>query len=520
MTASFSRRSLMGAGAIGLAAFAVPGLTSCSTSSESPGPKGAKPVTGGSLRVGLTGGGSTESLDPHFQFLAPDLVRSFALYAYLGEHDGQAKPSPLLAESVEPSDAKATTWDIRLRKGLEFHNGKTVSSDDLIFSLRRMLDPAMQSSGALLLPWVDAQSLKTMDERTVRVTLDRSVSIFDEALFNFLTTVLPVDFDPANPVGAGPFKFDSFTPGDRSVFTRFDNYFAGSSYVDQLEVITFNDDTAQINALLGSEIDIAGGLSPAGAAVGEQSGITVVTTPSMGWQPLTMRMDVAPFDDPQVRAAFRLIADRDQIVEQTYSGRGAARNDMYGWDSDGYLADVDQRAQDLEEARALLEAAGLTDLTIDLQTTPALPGQVEICQVFAEQAKAAGVTVNVNKSTPDVYYAKHYLSAEFATDTFANVPYLNNTLQCQLSTSPYNATHWSDDEFNALYDKALSTTDAAARAAVIEDMQRIQYERGSLLIAASFDGLDATSTQVNGLRSNESWAFPMNGYHLERVWLS
>lgn len=84
MTASLSRRSLIGAGAIGLAAFAVPGLTGCSPASESPASKGAPPVKRGTLRVGLTGGGSTESLDPHFQFLArfadgPDEVHKNAL---------------------------------------------------------------------------------------------------------------------------------------------------------------------------------------------------------------------------------------------------------------------------------------------------------------------------------------------------------------------------------------------------------------------------------------------------------
>lgn len=522
MAATYSRRALIQASGAGAALLALNGLlTACSDDDKtSTSSGGGTPVKGGTLKVGLTGGGASESLDPYFVFLAPDLVRCFALYSYFGEHDGTATPRPLLAESVEMADSAAQQWDIRLRADLEFHNGKTVSADDVIFSLTRMLDPANQSSAGLLLPWVQLDALKKMDERTVRVSLDKPVSIFDQALFNFLSTVLPTDFDPATPVGAGPFKFESFTAGDRSVFTRFDNYFDGPANVDRLEIISFSDDTALTNALLGGEIDIASGLTATSAGVVEQGGLNLVTTPGMGWQPLTMRVDVAPFDNPKVREAFRLIADRAQIVQQAYSGRGTERNDLYGWNSPGFPTDLEQRTQDLDAARALLEEAGAADLTIELQTTAALPGQVEICQVFAEQAKAAGVTVNVNNTTADIFYSQHYTVAEFAVDTFVNLPYLNNTLQCQLPTSPYNSTHWADEEFAALYDSALAATDEAARNAIISDMQRIQHERGALLIPASYDGIDATSKKVNGLNTGEAWAYPLNGYHLERVWLA
>lgn len=524
-SSQISRRSFLTASAIGAAAVASPGLlAACATPSQddtaSASASSEAPKSGGILRVGMTGGGSTEALDPYYQFLAPDLARCFALYSYIGEIDGQYRASPLLAESVESADGSAKVWDIRLRAGLEFHNGKTVSSEDLIFSLNRMLDPEAQSAAGLLVPWVDLKGLKAMDERTVRVPLTQEVSVFKQALFNFLSTIVPVDFDPAKPVGAGPFKFGSFTAGDRSVFTRFENYFGGPAYADQLDIISFKDDAALVNALLAGDIDVAGGLSAANANVVEAGGLPVISTPSMGWQPLTMKMDAEPFTDPRVREAFRLIPDRNVMLNQAFSGRGSVRKDLYGWNSGGYPADLADRAQDLEKAKSLLKEAGLENLTIDLATTPAFPGQVEICEVFAEQAKGAGVTVNVVKTTPDIYYSEYYLQAPFASDTFVNVPYLNNTLQCQLPTSPYNGSAWSDAEFTALYEKALATVDEAARDEVVAQMQKIQYDRGALLIGTSFDGLDATGTQVRGLNSGELWAYSLNGYHLERVWFA
>ena len=117
-SSQISRRSFLTASAIGAAAVASPSLlAACATPSQddtaSASASSESPKSGGILRVGMTGGGSTEALDPYYQFLAPDLARCFALYSYIGEIDGQYRANPLLAESVEPADGSAKVWDIR-----------------------------------------------------------------------------------------------------------------------------------------------------------------------------------------------------------------------------------------------------------------------------------------------------------------------------------------------------------------------------------------------------------------------
>ena len=514
-----SRRDVMKGAAAGAAAIAVGGILAACGSTSGGTSAAVKPRSGGNLRVGVSGGGSTETLDPFFPLLNADVLRCALLYSYVGEIDGKYQTKGLLAESVAMADKKGEVWDVRLRQGAEFHDGKPVTADDLIWTYRYMLDPKTQASGAQLLPWVDRNQIKKLDQRTARFTLTQPVSTFETALFNFLGTVVPANFDAKKPVGAGPFKFKSFSPGDRSVFTKFENYFGHPAFVDQVEVISFKELAPLTNALQAGDLDIAMSVGSANAAVAQAGGASLVTTPGLGFQPLTMRTDVKPFDDPRVREAFRLIVDREQVVEQVYAGHGAVANDLYGWDEKSYAAQLPQREQDIEKAKALLQQAGVAGLSIDLPTTNYLPGQVEIAEVFAEQAKAAGVKVNVINADADTFFSKYYLQASFATDSFVNVPYLNNTLQSQLPSSPYNGSHFNDPEFTKLYAQVLATTVVPEQEAIEKKMQQIQYDSGGLIIAAKFDNLDATGANVGGLNAGEKWPYPLNGYHLENAYL-
>lgn len=516
-----SRRQVLQAAAGTAALFGAGGLlAACGSDSGSSGGGGGTPTKGGNLRVGLTGGGSTETLDPFVPLLAPDVLRGYLLYTYVGEFNGQYEPNGLMAESVTPVDDKGQVWDLTLRDGMEFHNGKTVTSDDVIWSFRHLIDPKTGAAGAALLPWVDPKNLKKIDKRTTRFTLTRPVSIFEQAIYNFATTIVPENFDPAKPVGAGPFKLKSFKPGDRSVFTRFDNFYGKKANVDQVEVIPFNDATALVNALSAGDIDIAQSVGFSNAPVVESAGNQVVNTPKMLWFPLTMSVDDPAFKDERVREAFRLIPDRQQMVDQAFSGYAEVGNDLYAWDDPAYNTGLPQREQDLDKAKQLLQQAGQENLSVELATTPYLPGQLETCQVFAEQAKGAGVDVKVINRDPDTFFTDYYMQAPFSSDAFANLPYLNNTLQCQLPESYYNQSHFNDPQFNKLYSDALNEMDATKRNQIEKQMQQIQYDRGALVISAQVDNIDAAAPHVGGLESDLKWYAPLNGYHLENVYLS
>ena len=182
--------------------------------------------------------------------------------------------------------------------------------------------------------------------------------------------------------------YESFTPGQQSVFKKFPNYWqSGRPYVDQLTIIDFTDDTARVNALLGGQVDAIDNL-PTGqiAQVQGNSQLKVLISHTGQWQPFTMRVDQAPFNDVRVRQAMRLIVDRPQMVEQVLSGQGRIANDMYAPFDPGYPTHLPQRHQDLEQAKSLLKAAGHAGLTVQLTTAPVFQGVVQAAQVFAQQA--------------------------------------------------------------------------------------------------------------------------------------
>ena len=145
-----------------------------------------------------------------------------------------------------------------------------------------------------------------------------------------------------------------------------------------------------------------------------------------------MRVDQAPFDDVRVRQAFRLIVDREQMVQQVLSGHGSVANDLYARYDPVYASDLPQRQQDLEQAKSLLKQAGREGLSVELVTAPVFQGIVEAAQVFAEQAKGAGVNVKVRKVDSGTFYGDNYLRWPFAQDFWASRVYLSQVAQGDL----------------------------------------------------------------------------------------
>ena len=191
-------------------------------------------------------------------------------------------------------------------------------------------------------------------------------------------------------------------------------------------VIDFPDDTARVNALLGGQIDAMTDVPPAQVAVvNGHSGTKVLESPSAAWTPICMRVDAAPFTDVRVRQAMRLIANRPQMVAQALSGHGKIGNDLYAPFDEAFAKSLPQRVQDIEKAKSLLKAAGQEGLTVDLQSTNGALGMNEGAQVFAQQAKAAGVTVNVKILDSGAFYGDQYLKWPFSTDFWGSRNYLS-----------------------------------------------------------------------------------------------
>jgi len=518
----YHRRDLLRWAAAGAALAGTASLVPGCSSGSAPAPTtaGGPARRGGRLRAGIVGGSAKDSLDAHSPVTHPDEARVIQLYDTLVSYDTDFRIQPALAEEVT-SSADARTWTIRLREGLEFHNGKPVTADDVAATLRRITDPTSPKSGAAGLSAVDPNRIQLVDPRTVRLELKTPDAMLLDQLAQYPNGIVPADYDPKKPVGAGPFKFVSFEPGQQSVFARHANYWRKDQpYLDEIVIVDFPDDTARVNALLGGQVEVIDQL-PLGQinVVKANPELRVLESETGAWLPFTMRVDRPPFDDVRVRQAFRLIVDRDQMVRQVLGGHGVVGNDLYARFDPCYAKDLPQRKQDLAKARELLRQAGKENLTVELVTASVAAGLVEAAQVFATQAKAAGVTVNVRKVDSGEFYGDNYLKWDFAQDFWFTRSYLPQTAQGSVPSAPYNETHWADPTFLGLVDKARATVDEAKRCELLAQAQKIEYEQGGYLVWGFPNQVDAHRAKVNGLVPDRG-GIPLTSYGFRRVWLT
>src|SRR5215469_11328593 len=266
-----------------------------------------KPKTGGNLKVGLTGGSGSDTLDPHKGLTYLDTARAQCLYQPLLQLNPKAQTEFVLAEEITPHGS-TSKWIIRLRSGITFHDGKPLTADDVIFTLRRIISGPL--TGATPLGPINLKGLKALDKRTVLVPMNSPYGSFlDQLSYWYYLYIVPVGFNPKQPNGTGAFKYQSFTPGQRSVFTKNPNYWkSGFPYVDTVTIIDFSDSASLQNALVTGVIHGAGALEgPQIAELKSAGGVHTVVSHTGAITPFTMRVDQAPFNDVNVRQAMRLL---------------------------------------------------------------------------------------------------------------------------------------------------------------------------------------------------------------------
>ncbi|MEJ7773632.1 MAG: ABC transporter substrate-binding protein [Nocardioidaceae bacterium] len=499
---SVTRRQLF-AGAAGVAL--TTGLAACSGSQPSgngnPAPTGS-PKRGGNFRLGVTGGGAKDIFDGQNIITKPDQARLVSAFETLltFDDDYQLTKDGLAEDVVADSP---TQYTISLRKGIEFHNGKTMTADDVVYSLQRIATEENGLTGFAATATFDVAGIKKVDKYTVRLPLKSPDSTVPQTLASYTFGIVPVGYKafPSDQIGTGAYKLKSFTPGQESVSERHPNYWR-ESYFDTVTITNFADSTAQVNALLGGQIDAMTDVPTSQVKVLESNSMVPLISKTGGWVPLCMAIDMAPFDDNRVRQAMRLIVDREAMIQQIASGYGFLANDLYAPFDPGYNDSLPQRTQDIDQAKSLLKAAGAEGLTVDLNTTNGAAGMVSLATVFAAQAKEAGVTVNV-KNIPN-YYGDQYLKLAFSVDFWGTRGYLNQVQQGSLPSAPYNETHWppksgEGSNFASLYQQALAATDEAKRNELQMEMQRLEYENGGYIIPFFGSLIDGHSPKVAGL---------------------
>ena len=528
----FLRLSGFAVGGVALASSGL--LTACGASSGGGGgnssagkysfgpPQGGTPVKGGTLRVGLISGGNAETVDVRRVVQVPDIARVSALYdpLWFAGENGSVKPG--LAESWD-SNATADVWTLKIRQGVTFHNGKPLTAADVVYTFQHSWAAPENGFGPVLQQIVDAKNVRADGDHTVIVPLLRGLAQFPTVGTIQNCYVVPDGFtDWNNPVGTGPFKFTSFTPGTRSEFAANPDYWRGAPHVDKLVIdSSYSQDQARLNALLASSIDIMPAIPPALAAANEKAGkIYLGNQPGPGWTGPVCRVDTAPFNDLKVRQALKLSLDREKAVQIAFSGYATPGNDICGY-TDQYFAKDLKSEYDPEKAKALLKAAGHDGLAITLKTAALSAQTNSLATLFKEQAAAAGFNVKVDQGDPSTYFtpAGGYQTRPFSMELWTNG--VNSLTLFNLAdlvkASPFQVSYWGNEQHDALAYAAMAEKDETKAAQKWADVQELQHNEGGTFTYANYNWLDGYGRNVRNVKTTN--AGPVDNYDFTGAYL-
>ena len=517
-TGNVSRRDfLQQTGALGLASAIPSALIGGSA-------QAATPRRGGHLRVATVQGSSTDRLDPtqltsgHTNFLF------YAMHNCLTEVGPDGRLAPLLAESFEPG-ADPSEWIFKLRTGVEFHNGKSLTANDVIASLDRHRGDA--SASAMKSFMEEIVSMTSDGDHVVKLKLKSPSVDFPVILSASSLSILPAKdgrietFD----IGNGAYMLEEFEPGQYSRLKRNPNYYLSDrAFVDSAEILTIADSTARQNALVTDAVDVIGDVDATTAdLLALNPRLSILDITSTQHYTFPMRTDLAPFDNNHVRMALKLSIDREEVLEKVLNGYGLVGNDHPISPANRYYnAELEQRTYDPEKAKWHLKQAGLSSLKVELSASDGLyAGAVDTTVLFSEHAKQSGIELTPKRVPDDGYWSDVWLKHPWCASYWSGRPTEDWMFtQGYSAGSNWNETFWKNDRFNQLLVAARAELDDDRRRQMYYEMQAICRDDGGSVIHAFANHISAHSEQV-GVPETVAGNWEFDGYKLiERWWLN
>ena len=459
----------------------------------------AGPKKGGSVTIGMNDGGATETLNPYQIPLFMEALRAQFTYDQLFRQDEKLVPRANLAVAATPGKTPRE-WKVTLRRGVTFHNGQPLTADDVIYSFKYILNPKNKAQAASSLGAIDPAGLKKLSKYEVLFKLKQPIGDFKGYLTaGFIVPKGTTKFTTSN--GTGPFKLQKFTAGRRTELVRNDNYW-GNVYLSQLNMVPIPDPSQRLNALLTGQIQTAYSIDYTAAKANAKNAKVklVVSTLNGTFVPFYVQEDAAAFQDNRVRQALKLTVDRPAMVQNVLLGLGSVGNDVPGKGGPSYNTSLPQHKYDPEKAKSLLKAAGAEGLTFQLFTSSALPGMLESATAWKEQAKAAGVTIDLQKLPADSY---------FSNDKYLKVPAYQSAWGGQFETwapqalfkgASYNETNWNRPAWEKAFRAAQALTDDGRRNAAYRALQRPVWDESGYIVWGFGSDINAFSPKVRGAR--------------------
>ena len=470
---------------------------------------------GGTLRVGIVGFGA--SLEPYLLNEGGSLGFAGIPAEYLTFTNLAGKVLPWLATSWKPN-ADATVWTFQIRKGVKFHNGKTMTSADVVASMKQYVSAKGTNAG--LTPFFDAAGVSAKGPYTVVFRLKSPIGAFPY-LVSQTTYQAPIQpaaiaakpgsWVESGMIGTGPFKLKRYVVKRSAELVRHDAYWGGRPPLDGVKITFYQGTAPMVLALRAGQIDLASQLAAQeGLPFKNNAKFKYFAVPTANHRQFCMRTDQGVLKDPRVRRAVALVIDRPQQIEKILLGAGDLGNDNPFWR--GFSStdrSTKQRKQNIALARALLSAAGAENLKFNITTWQFAdhPDHAASIQAYAREA---GIDVGIEVMDVSKYYDSEPAGADYATTT----PWLNRTAtlteygargvpniyltRAYMSTGigDWNASHYNNPEFDSVARTYLAASDLASQRKATKRMAGLLLRDTPVVTDYFISYVMATSSKV------------------------
>ena len=421
---------------------------------------------------------------------------------------------PVLAESWSPNK-DGTVWTFKLRKGVKFHSGKTMTADDVVATFDRLADPDSGSNAlSALTGTLSKGGTHKVDDSTVEFHLDAPNGNFPYIVStdNYNAVIIPADYKgdfEQNMNATGPFKLEKYTPKVGASFVRNDDYWGPKALPDRIELSFYSDYQPQILALQGGQIDIIEQI-PVLQGVGllNDPNVDIISTPSTAHQQVHMRTDLDPFKDKRVRRAIALCLDRPKLVQGLMKGRAKIGNDSpFASAYPSTDPNIKQREKNIAEAKQLMEAAGMKN---GFETTLTTEKYLEIpdyAVLIQNAVKEIGGKIKVNVLDQGAYYGdavygkSPWLDSDMGITDYGHRGVPNVFLSAPLKgDGTWNSAHFKNKEYDALVSGYVAALDLESQRAAAGKIQTLLLDETPVLFVYFYDFLTATKKGATGVQ--------------------
>lgn len=482
-------------------------LPGCGDGSKDPGGQGnngktGEPVKGGEITVGIAQD-LDDSLDPHQTVAAGTREVLFNIFEGLVKPNSDGEMIPAVAEKYTLSE-DGTTYTFTLREGVKFHNGQTVTAEDVVYSINRCAAVPEGQEKPLVAAFSAVKSVEALDEKTVAVTIAQR----DLEFISYMTAaIIPADYENQDtaPVGTGPFKFVSRTPQQDFVMERFEDYWGAPAWLDKVTYKICENADALVMNLNGGSIDLCAHLTSAQASQLNQNFQVLEGTMNLV-QAIYLNNQAKPFDNQLVRQALCYAIDRQGIMDMVADGHGTAvGSSIYPAFTKYFLPElVDKYPHSVEKAKELLAQAGYPDgfdMTISVPNN--YQPHMDTAEVVAEQLREAGINVTIQPVEWSTWLDTIYNGRQFLA-TVVGVDAANMTARAMLErfTSDYgkNFINYNNPDYDALFQQAINAQDEATQTDLYKQMETMLADTAANVYIQDLSDLVAMRQDLGGLK--------------------